>query len=130
MVVKNWTFSSSPTYPNSADFKWVMSFNPAALAAGDNMVPAQSNGVYGDLINQSTLYGQNTSPPSEKVFGFHFIVKKTGVAGGPYFDPSYGVTYSNAADFESKAIDGYLKNIGGEFRVRKPGGGTNITLNP
>jgi hypothetical protein len=134
MVVKNWTFSATPTFPAAAQFKWRMTFNPAAVAAGDLMVPPQPGGVFGDLTNQNTLAGQNTAPPSEKVFGRHFIVKKTGVTGGPYFDPSYGVEYANAADFESKAVDGYgrqfLGDAGNQLRVRKPGGGVNITLSP
>jgi len=134
MVVKNLTFSTTPTFPAAAAFKWKMVFNPAALAAADLMVPAQPGGVFGDLTNQSTLPGQNTAPPSEKVFSQHFIVKFTGGTSGPYFDPSYGVTYTNAADFESKAVDGYghfnPADAPNEMRVRRPGGGVNISLVP
>jgi hypothetical protein len=51
------------------------------------------------------------SPPSEKMFGSHYIVKVdsslVSFGQGSYFDPSYGVTYSDANDLEAKAIDGY-----------------------
>ncbi len=33
------------------------------------------------------------------------------LAGGPYFDPSYGVTYSGNCDFESKAVSAYVEKI-------------------
>jgi len=134
MVVKDWTFSATPTFPAAPAYKWKMVFNPAALAGGDLMVPSQPGGVFGDLTNKTTLPGQNTAPPSEKVFARHFIVKFTGGTGGPYFDPSYGVTYTNAADFESKAVDGYgrffVTDAPNEMRVRRPGGGVNISLVP
>jgi hypothetical protein len=33
--------------------------------------------------------------------------------GGPYFDPSYGLTYSDSSYFELTAIDGYaVRDIG------------------
>jgi hypothetical protein len=62
-----------------------------------------------DLTSLSTLVGQNTAPPSEKPFGRHFIVKAPSSisVGGPYRDPSYGVIYSSACDFEAKAVAGY-----------------------
>ena len=59
------------------------------------------------------IAGQNTHPPSEKMFGSHFIVKadssliNPGI-GGPYFDPSYGVTYTDSTNFVSTALDGYV----------------------
>jgi hypothetical protein len=76
---------------------------------------------YGDLQNctgaplQNCIgaAGQNSATPSEKVFDFHFIVKAgpdlltTPGIGGPYFDPSYGLSYADPGDFERKAIDGY-----------------------
>jgi hypothetical protein len=134
MVVKSWTFSSTPSFPAAPAYKWKMVFNPAAILASDLMVPPQPGGVFGDLTNLSTLPGQNTAPPSEKVFARHFIVKYTGGTSGPYFDPSYGVTYTNAADFESKAIDGYGRSFPtdpiNQIRVRRPGGGVNISLVP
>ena len=89
--------------------------NPPPPGIPDLMVPAQPGGVYCDLTSSSTLYGQNTQPPSEKIFSAHFIVKPLGVSassGGPaiptYVDPSYGVTYASATDFESKAVFGYV----------------------
>jgi hypothetical protein len=75
------------------------------------------------LTSLSTLPGQNSSPPSEKVFAAHFIVKVTLTGITPsYYDPSYGVTYVDASDFENKAVDGYLKRAAGDpsnvFRVQ------------
>jgi hypothetical protein len=132
MLVKDWTFGT-PSYPADPLYQWQIVLNP-----GDYMVPPQPTApLYGDLRSLDTLPGQNTRPPSEKVFGSHFIVKVDpslypGV--GPYFDPSYGVWYSSSADFEAKAIDGYLLAFVGDspgvYRVRRPGGSVNIGLVP
>jgi len=90
-----------------------MAINPEALTLGDLMVPAQPAGIYGDLASLDSLPGQNTSPPSEKMFGSHYIVKVIGSfyspGQGPYFDPSYGATYVDANDMEFKAVSGYAK---------------------
>jgi hypothetical protein len=45
------------------------------------------------------------------VFANHKIIQVpvldgSPVAGNQYFDPSYGMTYANEADFESKAVAG------------------------
>lgn len=62
--------------------------------------------------------------PLEKVFERHFIVRVPTVdgqttAGDQYFDPSYGVTYTSEAGFESRAIAGYAYQfafeVGSEF---------------
>jgi len=91
--------------------------------------------VYGDLKSKSTLAGQNTAPPSEKVFDAHFIVKldPAVAAASPYYDPSYGVNYLNAADFEAKAVKGYADDFGdgpGIYRFRLRGGPVGVTLVP
>jgi hypothetical protein len=104
-LVKDWNYGtqSSPTTP---PYYWRETF---ALENGAccGMVPLSL--VSGDLTSLSTKYGQNTAPPSEKLFGSHYIVKApAGLSvGGPYFDPSYGVTYQNKCDFETKAVAGY-----------------------
>ena len=100
-LVKNWTPpQSNPSGP------WNLCFNPTAVH--DIMVPAQPGGVYCDLTSLPTLVGQNTQPPSEKIFAAHFIVKPS-VSGVPtYVDPSYGVTYSGASNLQSSAIFGYF----------------------
>jgi len=54
---------------------------------------------------QKRAAGQSTQPPAEKVFGSHYIVH----SGNTYYDPSYGVTYTNELDFEAKAVVGYWK---------------------
>ncbi len=68
------------------------------------------------MTNKETLHGQNTTPPAEKVFIRHWIVKVQVNDGNEeinnnYYDPSYGVTYINEADFESKAVEGYLQEF-------------------
>jgi hypothetical protein len=104
------------------------------LNVGDYMVPDLF--AYGDLTNVDGLPGQHTARPSEKVFDSHFVVKVGAAAGGqgPSFDPSYGVTYVNAADFEVKAVAGYLLRFTGEpvgeYHVRQPNGTTNVALVP
>ena len=131
-MVKDWLFGT-PSFPTAAEFKWRLTLNPTAVTAGDLMVPKQPGDIYGDLTSRPTLAGQNTSPPSEKIFGAHFIVKVTLPGVSPsYYDPSYGVFYLNADDFENKAIDGYMNHFPGDpfnvFRVRKSTGLRNINF--
>ncbi len=134
-LVKDWTFGA-PSFPLAPAFKWQIAFNTKAIDDGDLMVPPQPGGVYGDLTSLNTLAGQNSAPPSEKVFIRHFIVKfTTGIdcTKDPcYFDPSYGVNYMDANDFENKAVDGYMDDFGdgkGLFRVEKSAGLKNIKFN-
>jgi hypothetical protein len=132
MIVKDWVFGT-PSYPAEPTYQWQLLVNTP-----DPMVPAKPGNQYGDLTSLNTLPGQNTMPPSEKLFGSHYIVKidpSLAPSGeGPYFDPSYGVWYLDNADFEAKAIDGYFKAIEndppGQYHVRKKGGGVNISLAP
>ncbi len=130
MIVKDWTFAGAGTFPAQPDFKWKLVLN-----VGDYMVPPMPGNVYGDLTSLNSLAGQNTAPPSEKVFDSHFIVKvATAISGGdPYFDPSYGVTYASDANFEAKALNGYASDFSdgpGIYRARKTGGAVNVTLVP
>jgi hypothetical protein len=119
---------------------WLLSTNPASGVPthpylltlvnepdSPGMVPAPTNRVFGALTKQPTLHGQNTAPPSEEYFGRHFVVGY----GGLYYDPSYGVTYTDAADFESKAIAGYTAFIGYaltnvNYGVRTPAATNNM----
>jgi hypothetical protein len=99
-LVKDWS-------PSQANLPLQLCLNPAASTAGDIMVPTQPGGVYCDLTSLSTLAGQNTQPPSEKIFNSHFIVMP-GISGVPtYVDPSYGATYMSPANFEQKAVYWY-----------------------
>jgi hypothetical protein len=105
MLVKDWTFGPA-TYSGDV-YEYAFTPNPFPL---DPMVPPPTGG-YGDLINNKpTLYGQHTRPPSEKLFGSHYILKvdpTIALGAGPFFDASYGVAYANATDLENQAIDGY-----------------------
>jgi hypothetical protein len=129
-LVKNWNYGD-PSYPDDPTFKWKLVFNQAAIDNDDYMVPKQPGNLYGDLMSFPTLPGQNTAPPSEKAFSAHYIVKVTLAGISPsYYDPSYGVTYNDADDFENKAVDGYFRHFGGDFsnvfRVKKSAGLRNI----
>ena len=129
MIVKNWTFNAG-SYPAAAQYKWRFDIN-----AGDYMVPDLPGSIYGDLTNINGLAGQNSPRPSEKLFDRHFIVK----AQGGYYDPSYGVTYTGAANFESSALEGYAEDFAeGSYmsagktyvilRARKVNATNNITF--
>ncbi len=128
MIVKNWTFAAA-RYA-APDFKWELDVNTP-----DPMVPDLPGSVYGDLTNVNGLPGQNSPKPSEKIFAFHFIVN----ASGGYYDPSYGVTYTGAAGFESSALAGYARDFGdgtkvvggqtlGILRARAPNATLNISF--
>ena len=109
-LVRDWTFSDPGTYVGdpTSNYWYSMTTN-----ADDWMVPPPFGNVYGDLASLNAIPGQNTNPPSEKMFRSHYIVKAdstliTPGLGGPYFDPSYGVTYTDSAYFERSALDGYV----------------------
>jgi hypothetical protein len=97
------------------------------------MVPLPTGGIFNDLTNGTGAAGQNSPTPAEKFFTAHFIIKApmSGV-GGPYFDPSYGITYSSACDFESKSVAAYANPVVGTnyYSVRPQWGGCSVTLNP
>jgi hypothetical protein len=142
MLVKNWGFAAAPTYPGEA-YPYLFRFGDPE---GVDMLPPPGGvgtTAYGDLTNLEGITGQNNTrsrpdddpphapanTPSEKVFGKHYIVRiSTPGVGGPYFDPSYGVTYLDAADFERTAVDGYAvldprtPNDKTRRIVRRPGG--------
>jgi hypothetical protein len=49
----------------------------------------------------------------------------------PYFDPSYGVAYSNEADFEAQAVSGYAIPVAdtptsGRWEAKIKSGAPNI----
>lgn len=122
-LVKNWAFSSTQTFAGATPtHPWKMLLSEG----GNGMVPPLANDIYGDLTNLLGLPGQNTPTPSEKVFGSHFIV----LQGSNFYDPSYGVTYADASDFQSKAVAGFATHVAGEpaaqWHVRKPSGITDI----
>jgi hypothetical protein len=123
-IVKDWTtLSASYTDPN---YKYKLTL--VAEADGRTGMVASGQGTdYGDLRKEPTLHGQNTAPPSEAWFRWHFIVK----FGGQYYDPSYGVTYADADDFESKAVWGYVLPVSGlDYKVREATGLRNMKFNP
>jgi len=159
-LVKDWNFIDPGSYPlghpglppQYASFKYKLVLNQAAIDGHDLMAPPSTiqqcstvNGAqqclpkYGDLVSKATLPGQNSAPPSEKMFGSHFIVKVLPPPPGQppvvdpsadqYFDPSYGVTYTDQFNFETKAVDGYALSISSNiFLVEKNAGLGQITF--
>jgi hypothetical protein len=132
-LVKKWN-RTGQTFPAAPEYKWSLQFN----AVGDPMVPPQPGGVFGDLTNTPDLKGQNSAPPSEKLFGSHYIVKMIDAPPILYYDASYGVTYTGAtpaaaADyFETNAVEGYVRRFStdapGVVRMRDAAGQHNITF--
>jgi hypothetical protein len=113
MLVKNWTFSTTPSYPGlpttthpDADkFKWEFKVSPTApflweMAASPNVNP----GPYGDITSEVGEAGQNSTTPSQKAHVNHAIIK----VENRWLDSSYGLEYSSEANFEAKALDGYF----------------------
>ena len=95
-LVKDWSFTEPGSYPNGypglpstyANFRYKLVLDQSALDNQDLMVPPSTsqqcstvNGVqqclpqYGDLVSKTTLPEQDSIPPSEKIFGTHFILK-------------------------------------------------------
>ena len=108
-LVKNWALGS-PTLSNDPPYNYLFLLD----SSNGSMVGV---GNYGDLANQPGVAGQNSSTAAEKAFGFHFIQLLNGV----YYDPSYGKTYTGAADFQARAISGYgklnpVQDVPGRFK--------------
>jgi len=122
-LVNDWGFGAE-SFPENAEYKWKLILSEG----GGGMVPPLPADVYGDMLSLPGIPGQNTVTPSEKAFGSHFIVKVL----GSYYDPSYGVTYVDADDFEEKSVAGYFNRFPGaafnEYQVRKSTGLSNISF--
>jgi hypothetical protein len=128
LLVKNWTYGNASNL-DDPKYQWKLILNNADGVGG--MVPPPTS--YGDMINGDGMRGQNNTNPSEKAFTSHVIVRiDDSNVNLPYLDPSYGMTYKNEAEFESKALDGYYKqdpdsSSGPEnFVVRKSLNANNI----
>jgi hypothetical protein len=103
-MVKNWS-AKKQSFPEENRFEFYLTYEGGV---DYGMVPPPKS--YGDLVNEVGLPGQNTPTPSEKVFPDHFIndlSSVSGLKGDRYYDPSYGVTFKDADDFERKAVYGY-----------------------
>jgi hypothetical protein len=94
-LVKHWSFSG-PTGSHAPPYSYTFYLN----AADGSMVGVSD---FGDLRNDPGAPGQNSPTPAEKAFGKHFIQ----LLRSTYYDPSYGLTYSGEADFQSKAVEGF-----------------------
>lgn len=105
-VVRDWIFNP----PSTPDF-WKF------LYAGEeyDMVPVPPGGVYGEMVNEISLYGQNSIPPSQKLFIMHrFIGYNNSLGNTVYLDPSYGVVYTGEADFQTY-LDGFWDYDGSDM---------------
>ena len=125
MLVNSWTFGSQSHLYNPP-YNWNLAL-PIESGGYPGMVPIPSGSVFGGLTSLSTLPGQNTAPPAEKVFTQHFILLAPSSLGldEPYLDPSYGVTYAGACDFQSTSVAGYAHQEAStgstvNFEVRQP----------
>ena len=137
-LVKNWTFAPpSLTHLGYTNFKYLF----RTIGAYNELVPAPEPGdKFGDLTNATGLAGQNSSTPSQKTWRDHAIVR----FNGRWLDSSYGVEYSNEADFQTKALAGWYRigvvpasgpTPGGPAPdprlklLRVPGPGTGVSFN-
>ena len=122
-LVKNWT-ANTPTSVATAPYVYSLSLTP--YANGSSWTTAF--GCTGDLINDNGISGQNSATPAEKLFGRHFIQKYNGI----YYDPSYGVTYSSTADFQTKAVNGFAVPDDAPYQmlVKLPTSMIEIQINP
>ena len=132
MLVKTWAFSAPPTYPTMRPGN--TGLRPTLRAEAMEWYRCRQTPSSAISPAPPGFQVKIARHPPQKFFGRHFIVKApSGLGvGGPYFDPSYGVTYSNACSFESTAIAGYANLIGGtnNFYVEKPSGACSVTLVP
>jgi len=126
-MVHKWIFGSpslnlvGSNVPQSLwQYRWLLNFSGPTIEMVPPPIPSDPT-KFGDARNDLTgLNGQNTFPPAEKIFGNHVFIlphltdNSSGTPipvptpGGPYYDPSYGVTYSGIPDFVTKAVAGIV----------------------
>jgi Glucodextranase, domain B len=111
MLVKNWTFGTTPSYPSlpvttaypfADKFKWEFK-----TSSGDwemAQPPDVNPGPYGDIESIAGAPGMNSDTPSQKAHVNHAIIN----VGSRFYDSSYGLEYASEAEFETKALDGYF----------------------
>jgi hypothetical protein len=123
MLVREWE-AINTSFPDKPRYKWRFLLHEEEATM---IPPFTEDLVYGDLKSIPGLPGQNSVNPLEKAFLDHFIVKVE-APSLPYYDPSYGMTYSGnqetaQKDFEAKAIYGYFVYYPGDdidnYRVRQ-----------
>jgi hypothetical protein len=101
LVIKEVTWDDDPTFPDSGAWKY----------------------SYEDIGQEpEDLAGQNTRPPDQKVFEYHWLDGWV-VVQDPrtlqYYDPSYGMTYESEVDFTTSAVAGWGKEMAdGELHFR------------
>jgi hypothetical protein len=133
LVVNNWTFGTPSISTNPPTYSLPLK-NENSGTGVPGMVPLPPGSVFGNLTSLSTLAGQNSSPPAEKVFTQHFIV----YSGSAFYDPSYGVTYSGpcgTGSFQANALAGFAypyssTSTSETFAVTRPTTTCNINFNP
>lgn len=104
-LVKHWRFADQPTYQTVNRWLFVTS-HPAPMV--NEMVEAPSAGnTYGALVSLDGAAGQWSPTPSQKAHFNHALLK----VEGRLLDPSYGLEYVSASDFEEQALDGYFYMI-------------------
>jgi hypothetical protein len=112
-LVRNWTPVASLTQPTfSAKPPFVYAFVTFDLATQNSLSPAKAGRRYGDLVNGDGAAGENNSDPKEKIFSNHAIVR----VDGKYYDSSYGLEYTNAADFQQQSIAYHAVLMGGSTK--------------
>jgi hypothetical protein len=70
---------------------------------------------YGVLTPGTTPSGQNSVPPSQRVFSTHAVIEFTRTSGPVpitlYYDPNYGTLWFDLSDFQLSYVYGYGKNL-------------------
>ncbi|RKZ70959.1 MAG: hypothetical protein DRR19_32965, partial [Candidatus Parabeggiatoa sp. nov. 1] len=110
MMINNWETKSGkpPRLSNRLILERIFSsMVPVPDETDDN-----NNPVYGDFVSLPGIAGQNTRTPSEKAFHKHWIVKVLfdKFQQKPYYDPSYGKTYTKD-DFVENTLYGFAKHL-------------------
>lgn len=115
MIVKNWTMPAVPELGMFYEIDPVFAYFLKANVGDDLMFPPRSD--FGELVNEAGVPGQNMSTPGEKIFGLHFILRVNdgGLVApwglGTYLDGAYGLTYTDALNFQLVALDGYALKL-------------------
>lgn len=105
--MKSWIFGVANT--NEPVCQWTLEVG-ADASGSPEMVP--TNSITGTVQNDTGVAGQNSPTPAEKIFARHKVLRYTDSSwNDTLFDPSYGKTYSDQAEFFSQSVDGFAQTL-------------------
>jgi hypothetical protein len=137
-MIKNWKILKDPGSSTLKNYQYLN------ISQNANIAQNTANGwayvwQQEEVHDDAGIPGQNNPNPDSIFIDHEFTVLKlndnNNKKNGTYYDPSYGLTYTSAADFEMQAMANYAvygnANSGPRnLDIRKVGGNVGLSLTP